>query len=117
MKKPNNAIHRWFALSLLTIMFMSSWINNLYDDINSRDFDIEIYQMRHHDYDSIIFARNYTIDSLKTISKKKEEPIIPITPKKTYKAVVVDTIIPIQDTFKELPLDTFNLKPITDTIK
>ena len=115
--KKNNSLSRWFALSLLTIMFMSSWINNLYDDINDRDFDIEIYKIRQNDYDSILRVRNLTIDSLKHPIVEKPDPIV-TTPKKIVKKpMVLDTIIPIQDTFKTLPLDTFNLKPITDTIK
>jgi len=112
MKKQSRAIYRWFGLSMFVILMMSSWIKGLYEDIDSREFDIEIYKIRGTDYDSILRARNYTIDSLKKTKIEKSEPILP---KKTFKKVS-DTLLPIKDTLYTLPVDTFKLLPI-DTIK
>lgn len=50
-------MHRWFAFALLIILLLINWINGLYHDLDDVKFDNEIYQIRLHDYDSILVEK------------------------------------------------------------
>lgn len=103
--RPNKFIT---VLYMISILILINWINNLYDDIDDRDFKIEVSCIRDSSMVLQNIEKNRIIDSLKNLNKK-EEPVI----KPKYKKVYSDTIKPIQDTFKVLTIDT--IKPITDT--
>ncbi len=87
MKRKTN-FHRWFGLSLLIILLMSSWVNSLYDDISDVKFTNEIQEIYLKDKDSVNLILLKRIDSLKVKDK-----VIPINIKPVHKhKPIVDSI-------------------------
>lgn len=111
MRRNNKPNRLFIGLSIITILILTNWINNLYDDINDIDFKIEVSCIRDSSMTLSNIEKDRIIDSFRT--KRKEEPVVIIKPKYNKK-IKVDTINPIQDTFNILPI---NIKSIEDTTK
>lgn len=111
IRKKDYTMHRWFAFALLVILGLIHWINGLYHDLDDVKFDNEIYQIRLHDYDSILVEKNHKIDSLMNqLSKPTPSPIF--IPTKPFKRPIIDTVK--KDTVINTDTTTIIIK---DTIK
>lgn len=85
-------MHQWFTFALLIILLLINWINGLYHDLDDVKFDNEIYQIRLHDYDSILVEKNHKIDSLIN-QLSKPIPSSPVfIPTKPFNRPITDTI-------------------------
>ena len=113
IRKKDYTMHRWFAFALLVIFGLIHWINGLYHDLDDVKFNNDIYQIRFHDYDSIIVEKNHKIDSLINLTTK---PVVSApTPLPKKFVVKKDTIN--KDTILNIKINTDTTITINDTIK
>ena len=118
IKRKDFTMHRWFAFAVLVIIGLVHWINGLYHDLDDVKFENEIYEIRLHDYDSIVVSKNKKIDSLVNLtSKPTPSPVlIPIKNKPVkIDAVKIDSVSPNQ--YKDNNCPDKTITTIKDTVK
>jgi uncharacterized membrane protein YhiD involved in acid resistance len=104
-----NRIRRIAAMLALIILLMSSWIKNLYDDIDWVKSENNTYFYDRINKENQIKFLNQKVDSLKKVNELKvvEKPKL-----KPKKKVIIKT-----DSISVLPIDTIKSESINDTIK
>lgn len=104
-----NRMRRIAAMLALIIIFMSSWIKNLYDDVDWVRSENNAYFYDRINKENQIKFLNQKIDSLKKVNELKvvEKPKL-----KPKKKVVINT-----DSVPTIPIDTIKSESINDTIK
>ena len=104
-----NRMRRMSAMLALIIIFMSSWIKNLYDDVDWVRSENNAYFYDRINKENQIKFLNQKIDSLKKVNELKvvEKPKL-----KPKKKVVINT-----DSVPTIPIDTIKSESINDTIK
>ena len=93
----------------LIIIFMSTWIKNLYDDVDWVRSENNTYFYDRINKENQIKFLNQKIDSLKKVNELKvvEKPKL-----KPKKKVVINT-----DSVPAIPIDTIKSESVNDTIK
>jgi len=104
-----NRMRRMSAMLALIIIFMSSWIKNLYDDVDWVRSENNTYFYDRINKENQIKFLNQKIDSLKKVNELKvvEKPKL-----KPKKKVVINT-----DSVPAIPIDTIKSESVNDTIK
>jgi hypothetical protein len=104
-----NRMRRMSAMLALIIIFMSSWIKNLYDDVDWVRSENNTYFYDRINKENQIKFLNQKIDSLKKANELKvvEKPKL-----KPKKKVVINT-----DSVPAIPIDTIKSESVNDTIK
>jgi len=104
-----NRMRRVAALLALIIILMSSWIKNLYDDVDWVRSENNTYFYDRINKENQIKFLNQKIDSLKKVNELKvvEKPKL-----KPKKKVVINT-----DSVPAIPIDTIKSESVNDTIK
>lgn len=104
-----NRMRRMSAMLALIIIFMSSWIKNLYDDVDWVRSENNTYFYDRINKENQIKFLNQKIDSLKKVNELKvvEKPKL-----KPKKKVVINT-----DSVPTIPIDTIKSESVNDTIK
>lgn len=104
-----NRMRRMSAMLALIIIFMSSWIKNLYDDVDWVRSENNTYFYDRINKENQIKFLNQKIDSLK---KENELKVIEKPKLKPKKKVVINT-----DSVPTIPIDTIKSESVNDTIK
>ena len=104
-----NRMRRMAALLALIILLMSSWVKNLYDDIDWIRYENNTYFHDRINKENQIKFLNQKIDSLKKVNELKvvEKPKL-----KPKKKVVINT-----DSVPAIPIDTIKSESVNDSIK
>ena len=104
-----NRMRRMAALLALIILLMSSWVKNLYDDIDWIRYENITYFHDKINKEDLIKDLSQKIDSLKKINELKIVEIPKVKPKKK---IIIKT-----DSVPSIPIDTIQSESINDTIK
>jgi len=104
-----NRMRRMAALLALIILLMSSWVKNLYDDIDWIRYENSNYFHDKINKEDLIKDLSQKIDSLKKINELKIVEIPKVKPKKK---IIIKT-----DSVPSIPIDTIKSESINDTIK
>jgi hypothetical protein len=104
-----NRMRRLAAILALVIIFMSSWIKNLYDDIDWVIYENNSYFHDKINKEDIIKGLSQKIDSLEKINKLKMVEVPKLKPKKK---ITIKT-----ESVSILPIDTIKADNVSDTIK
>jgi hypothetical protein len=104
-----NRMRRIAALLALIILLMSSWIKNLYDDVDWIRYENSSYFYDKINKENHIKFLNQKVDSLKKVNELKVVEMPKVKPKKR---VIIKT-----DSISVLPIDTIKSEIVSDTIK
>ena len=104
-----NRMRRIAAMLALIIFLMSSWVKNLYDDIDWIRYENNTYFHDKMNKEDLIKDLSQKIDSLKKINELK---IVEIPKVKLKKRVIIRT-----DSISVLPIDTIKSESVNDSIK